>query len=268
MPVLAGGYVHAERPQGARAARARPRHRATFTPATTPGGSTSPRWTGRSASSTAPAVIVANAGEVNAGDFDPIAEMADLAERARRLAARRRRVRPVRARLAAHGRTSSRGVERARLGRPSTGTSGSTCPYDCGFAFVRDHGCWAGRSAPGRGYLPPPEDDPRPNYGILGPETSRRARALPSGRRCARTAGRGTGRWSSATSTSPCGSRARVEEAPDLELLAPVRLEHRLLPLPPARRRRGGARRAEPPARRGAYRRRPGLRRHHDLPRA
>ena len=45
-----------------------------------------------------PAIVIANAGEVNAGDFDPIDELADLAERARRLAARRRRVRALRAR--------------------------------------------------------------------------------------------------------------------------------------------------------------------------
>ena len=29
----------------------------------------------------APAIVIANAGEVNAGDFDPIGAMADLAER-------------------------------------------------------------------------------------------------------------------------------------------------------------------------------------------
>ena len=47
-----------------------------------------------------PAILIANAGEVNSGDFDPIDAMADLARGARRLAARRRRLRPVRARPA------------------------------------------------------------------------------------------------------------------------------------------------------------------------
>ena len=45
----------------------------------------------------APAIVIANAGDVNTGDFDPIARIADLAEKHRRLASRRRRLRALRA---------------------------------------------------------------------------------------------------------------------------------------------------------------------------
>ena len=50
-------------------------------------------------------------------------------------------------------------------------------PYDCGFSFVREPGLMA-RAFRYRGdYLPEPED-PRPNFGTIGPESSRRARSL------------------------------------------------------------------------------------------
>ena len=59
--------------------------------------------------------MIATAGEVNAGHFDPIAEMSRLARAARCVAACRRRVRPVRAHVAADGRTC-RGRRARRLG--------------------------------------------------------------------------------------------------------------------------------------------------------
>ena len=84
----------------------------------------------------APAIVVANAGEVNAGDFDPIEAMADLADEhdawlhvdgAFGLFAR---ISPKTAHLAA-------GAERARS-VSSDGHKWLNVPHDCGFAFVRD----------------------------------------------------------------------------------------------------------------------------------
>ena len=122
-----------------------------------------------------PAVVVLNAGEVNAGDFDPIAEAIDVARRhdtwihvdgAFGLFAR---VSPRTAHLVA-------GVERA----DSATVDGHTwlnVPYDCGFAFVRSHDLLAKAFRYSADYLPAP-DDPRPTLGAIGPESSRRARGF------------------------------------------------------------------------------------------
>src|SRR5207248_1468799 len=84
----------------------------------------------------APAIVVATAGEVNAGGFDPIATMADLAhahhawlhvDGAFGLFAR---VSPVTADLA-------EGVELADS-VIADGHKWLNVPYDCGFAFARD----------------------------------------------------------------------------------------------------------------------------------
>ncbi|MFB4298957.1 pyridoxal phosphate-dependent decarboxylase family protein [Actinomadura sp. NTSP31] len=169
-----------------------------------------------------PAVIVANLGEVNTGDSDPIAELADLAERhgawlhvdgAFGLFSA---LSPRSAHLA-------RGVERADS-VTADGHKWLNVPYESGFSFVRDpamlsraFGAW------GAAYLPG-EDGERVNYNMLGPESSRRARALPI--------------WATLRAYGRDGYRAMVErhldvaahlgklveEAPDLELLAPVQL--------------------------------------------
>ena len=64
----------------------------------------------------APAVIIATAGEPNAGDFDPIRRSGRAGRAARRLAARRRRVRHLRRPLPTH-RTSDRRCRAGRLDR-------------------------------------------------------------------------------------------------------------------------------------------------------
>lgn len=169
-----------------------------------------------------PAVIVANLGEVNTGDSDPIAELADLAERhgawlhvdgAFGLFAA---LSPRTAHLA-------RGVERADS-VTADGHKWLNVPYESGFSFVRDpaslsraFGAW------GAAYLPD-ADEERVNFNMLGPESSRRARALPI--------------WATLRAYGRDGYREMVERhldvaahlgglveaAPDLELLAPVRL--------------------------------------------
>jgi glutamate/tyrosine decarboxylase-like PLP-dependent enzyme len=169
----------------------------------------------------APAIIVANAGEVNAGDFDPIEAMADLAEAhgawlhvdgAFGLFAR---ATPQAADLAA-------GIERADS-VISDGHKWLNVPYDCGFAFVRDPALLVRAFSLDAAYLPPPGEE-RPNYGFMGPESSRRARALAT--------------WATLRAYGRDGYRAMVErhlalakrmaaaveEAPELELLAPATL--------------------------------------------
>ena len=123
----------------------------------------------------APAILLANAGEVNAGDFDPIERMAELAEEhgawlhvdgAFGLFAR----------LTPLTRGLTTGIERANsvIG---DGHKWLNVPYDCGFAFVRDPARLPRTFNVGAAYLPSPED-PHPNPGFLSPENSRRARAL------------------------------------------------------------------------------------------
>jgi glutamate/tyrosine decarboxylase-like PLP-dependent enzyme len=169
----------------------------------------------------APAILVGTAGEVNAGDFDPLDRLADLADEygawlhvdgAFGLFAR---VSPRAAPLA-------NGVERAHS-VIADGHKWLNVPYDCGFAFFRDPGAIARTFAFSAAYLPPP-DDPHPNFGFLSPEASRRARSLAV--------------WATLRAYGRSGYRELVERhldlaqrlgravdaAPDLERLAEVPL--------------------------------------------
>jgi glutamate/tyrosine decarboxylase-like PLP-dependent enzyme len=112
---------------------------------------------------------------VNAGDFDPIEDMAELAELhdawlhvdgAFGLFAR---VSPLSEALAA-------GAERASS-VSSDGHKWLNVPHDCGFAFIREDRWRRDAFAEQADYLPP-LDDPRPVYAYRVPEGSRRARAL------------------------------------------------------------------------------------------
>ena len=169
-----------------------------------------------------PVVLVATAGEVNAGDFDPVAEMADIARRHRGWLHVDGAF-GLFARVSARARDLAAGIEAADS-VTADGHKWLNVPYDCGFAFVRDpalmHGAFALTGAP---YLP--EDSvERPSFGDRGPEASRRARALAV--------------WATLKAYGREGYRAmvdrhialarrvgeQVEAAPDLELLAPVRL--------------------------------------------
>jgi glutamate/tyrosine decarboxylase-like PLP-dependent enzyme len=221
MPVLSSGYVH---PSSRKALQLLGLGRDTVEvfARDASGAIDLPAMRQRLASIDGPAVIIGNAGEVNAGDFDPIAELADLAE--------------------SHGawlhvdgafglfaglspRTSDlvRGVERADS-VASDGHKWLNVPYESGFAFVRTPEilgrAFGGWNAP---YLPAP-DETRISYNNLGPESSRRARALPI--------------WATLQAYGRQGARAMVErhldlalhlgglvdQSPDMELLAPVQL--------------------------------------------
>ncbi len=164
-----------------------------------------------------PAIVIANAGEVNAGHFDPIAEMSDLAHEhgawlhvdgAFGLFAR---VSPRTAALAA-------GIERADS-VISDGHKWLNIPFDCGFAFVRDPALLTAVFSATATYLPQEEV-----FAFRGPELSRRARSLAV--------------WATLAAYGRSGHRAivercldvaahvarEVEAADDLELLAPAPL--------------------------------------------
>jgi glutamate/tyrosine decarboxylase-like PLP-dependent enzyme len=122
-----------------------------------------------------PSIIIAVAGEPNAGMFDPISSLADLAaeynawlhvDGAFGLFAA---LSPLHAGLVS-------GVDRAR----SVAVDGHkwlNVPYDCGFAFVSEASLMGKSFAHTAEYLPDPTD-PEPVLGSLAPEMSRRARSL------------------------------------------------------------------------------------------
>jgi glutamate/tyrosine decarboxylase-like PLP-dependent enzyme len=146
-----------------------------------------------------PAIVIANAGEVNAGDFDPIEEMADLAERhsawlhvdgAFGLFAR----------LSPRSEVLTAGAERASS-VSADGHKWLNVPHDCGFAFVREDRWRRDSFAESADYLPPLED-PRPTFAYRTPEGSRRARALAV--------------WATLRGYGALGYRAMVERHLDL----------------------------------------------------
>jgi glutamate/tyrosine decarboxylase-like PLP-dependent enzyme len=168
----------------------------------------------------APAIVVANAGEVNAGDFDPIARMADLCDRydawlhvdgAFGLFAA----------VTPRARRLLDGVERARS-VISDGHKWLNVPYDSGFAFVRDAALLAHAFAISAPYLPGPGE--HQHFGMLAPEASRRARSLAV--------------WATLRAYGRSGYRAmverhlalaqhlakRIDDADDLERVADVPL--------------------------------------------
>jgi glutamate/tyrosine decarboxylase-like PLP-dependent enzyme len=122
-----------------------------------------------------PAILIGTAGEVNAGGFDPIAAMADLAAQhgawlhvdgAFGLFAA---VTPATRELVA-------GIDRANSVCVD-GHKWLNVPYDCGAAFVHDPLLHQGAFAASAAYLGR-EDSERPVFSSLAPEMSRRARAL------------------------------------------------------------------------------------------
>ena len=169
----------------------------------------------------APAIVVANAGEVNAGDFDPIAEMVELAH-AHHAWVHVDGAFGLFARVSSSVAGLAAGVEAADS-VIADGHKWLNVPYDCGFAFVRDPELMRGAFALAGPYLPMGTEE-RPSFADYGPEASRRARAL--------------GVWATLKAYGRDGYRqmvdrhlalarrvgAAVEAAPDLELLAPVQL--------------------------------------------
>jgi glutamate/tyrosine decarboxylase-like PLP-dependent enzyme len=140
----------------------------------------------------APAIVIGNAGDVNTGDFDPLARLADLAaehgawlhvDGAFGLFAR----------LTPRASALAEGIERAHS-VIADGHKWLNVPYDCGFAFVRDPAYLRPPFQLTAAYLP---SDERPS-----PEASRRARALAV--------------WATLRAYGRAGHRAMVERHLDL----------------------------------------------------
>jgi glutamate/tyrosine decarboxylase-like PLP-dependent enzyme len=147
----------------------------------------------------APALVVINAGEVNAGDFDPVNEMMDLAREYDTWV-------HVDGAFGMFARVSDRvshlveGVERADSVTVD-GHKWLNVPYDVGFSFVRDHELMAEAFRYTADYLPA-YDDPRPTPGAISPESSRRGRSF-----CV---------WAALKAYGLDGQRALVEHCLDL----------------------------------------------------
>lgn len=122
-----------------------------------------------------PAVMVVNAGEVNAGEFDPVNEMIDLA-RGHNCWVHVDGAFGLFARLSPRTAHLVDGVERADSVTVD-GHKWLNVPYDSGYAFVRDFGLMARAFRYSADYLPV-QDDRRPTFGAIGPESSRRARSF------------------------------------------------------------------------------------------
>jgi len=122
-----------------------------------------------------PALVIVNAGEVNAGEFDPVKEMIDLA-RAHNCWVHVDGAFGLFARLSPRTAHFVEGVERADSATVD-GHKWLNVPYDSGYAFVRDHDLLARAFRYSADYLPD-EDHIRPTFGAIGPESSRRARSF------------------------------------------------------------------------------------------
>ena len=167
----------------------------------------------------APAIVLATAGEVNAGAFDPIDRLATLAQEHNAWL-------HVDGAFGAFARLSPRvsalveGIDRAHS-VTADGHKWLNVPYDCGFAFVRDREALARTFTLAASYLPAESEE---NFGYLSPESSRRARGLVT--------------WATLRAYGRAGYRElverhldlaqhlahRIDEADDFELLAPVPL--------------------------------------------
>ncbi|QFZ21746.1 pyridoxal phosphate-dependent decarboxylase family protein [Saccharothrix syringae] len=220
MPVFASGYLHSSTRKSLQVLGLGRDH--VRTPTRDDAGRLDVAALDRELADAGPAVLVGTAGEVNAGDYDPLDEMADVARRhgawlhvdgAFGLFAA---LSPRTAHLV-------RGVGRADS-VAADGHKWLNAPYDSGFAFVRDRDLLARTFGNGLApYLPEPDGE-SVNSNTLSPESARRARALPI--------------WAALRAYGREGHRAMVErhldlvlrlgrriaESPDLELLAPITL--------------------------------------------
>jgi len=169
----------------------------------------------------APAVVVANAGEVNAGDFDPVAAVIEVARQHNCWV-------HVDGAFGLFAAVSPRTAHLVKgvAGADSVTVDGHkwlNVPYDSGYAFVRDHSLMARAFRYSADYLPA-EDDPFPTLGAIGPESSRRARGMAVWATLKAYGREGCRRIVEHTLDLAQRCAARVTEAPDLELMAPVQL--------------------------------------------
>jgi glutamate/tyrosine decarboxylase-like PLP-dependent enzyme len=168
-----------------------------------------------------PAIVLATAGDVNTGDFDPIREMAALANK-HHAWLHVDGAFGLYAALTPRTRHLIDGIENAGS-IAVDGHKWLNAPYDTGFAFVRDPSLHAGGFSSSAAYLGT-EALSRPVFGNLASEMSRRARAIPV--------------WATLRAYGRDGYQAMIERhlglaqrvaeqvdaAPDLERLAEVPL--------------------------------------------
>jgi glutamate/tyrosine decarboxylase-like PLP-dependent enzyme len=165
----------------------------------------------------APAIVIATAGEVNAGHFEPIAQMSDLA-REHGAWFHVDGAFGLFARLSPRTAALADGVERADS-VIADGHKWLNVPHDCGFAFVRDPALLTAVFSAKATYTPDDEV-----FAFRSPEFSRRARSLAVWTTLA-AYGRSGYRAIIERSLNIAAHVAReVERADDLELLAPVPL--------------------------------------------
>ncbi len=122
-----------------------------------------------------PAMVIVNAGEVNAGEFDPVKDMIDIARQHNCWV----HVDGAFGLFAATSPRTAHFVEGVANADSVTvdGHKWLNVPYDSGYAFVRDHGLMARAFRYSADYLPD-ENEARPTLGAIGPESSRRARSF------------------------------------------------------------------------------------------
>lgn len=122
-----------------------------------------------------PALVIVNAGEVNAGEFDPVSDMITLA-RQHNCWVHVDGAFGLFARLSPRTAHFVAGVEAADSATVD-GHKWLNVPYDSGYAFVRDYDLMARAFRYSADYLPDENSD-RPTPGAIGPESSRRARSF------------------------------------------------------------------------------------------
>jgi glutamate/tyrosine decarboxylase-like PLP-dependent enzyme len=123
----------------------------------------------------APSIVVANAGEVNAGDFDPIPQMIEIGNR-HNAWIHVDGAFGLFSRIALETRALTEGIDGAHS-VIADGHKWLNVPHDCGFVFVRDHSLLGGVfGATASYYVGGGEEEP--NFAMIGPESSRKARAL------------------------------------------------------------------------------------------
>lgn len=168
-----------------------------------------------------PALVIVNAGEVNAGDFDPVREMLELAHEHNCWV----HVDGAFGLFAAVSPRTAHLVDGVAEADSVTvdGHKWLNVPYDSGYAFVRDHDLLARAFRYSADYLPS-EDDPFPTPGAIGPESSRRGRSFAVWATL-----KAYGREGHRRIVEHCLDLAqylaeRVSEHPQLELMAEVKL--------------------------------------------
>jgi glutamate/tyrosine decarboxylase-like PLP-dependent enzyme len=146
------------------------------------------------------AIVIANAGEVNGGRFDPFPEVIDVAK-AHNSWVHVDGAFGLFSRVSDRTRAYTEGIERADS-VIADGHKWLNVPHDTGFAFIAEPSLLAGVFGESAAYYVGGDTGQKPNWAMLGPESSRRARAFPV--------------WATLRAYGRDGYRAMVERHLDL----------------------------------------------------